>query len=315
MPRGKAPTPPRTRPWKLRAGFRSPEFSRVLDVGYRALARAGGHPLEGLLPPCHFPEDARTPPSHGRGHVRVEPRAGLGHPDPVLTLVLATRNRHKAAEILAVLGAEHCYVTLASLPEAPEVIEDAGSFAGNATKKASELARWLRLRSGADPGLAGAWVLADDSGLEVDALGGAPGVHSARFAALETGRPGNASDAENNARLLRLLEGVPPERRTGRFHCVIALVRVAPGVAGEAIPEIVHFDGVCEGRVLESPRGTAGFGYDPLFLPDGEGLTFAELGEAAKNRISHRARALAGVRTWLGRRPELASSPAALSGA
>lgn len=207
----------------------------------------------------------------------------------VRTLVIATRNRHKMGEIQAVLGDTFHYLTLGDLPSAPEVIEDASTFAGNAAKKARELANWLADRYD-NVDRSGWWVLADDSGLEVDALGGAPGVHSARFAALDTGTAGNSTDAENNAKLLRLLTDVPPAARTARFRCVIA---VAPVERGE--PALRTFSGTCEGRVLECCQGTAGFGYDPLFQPEGFTETFAQLGEAAKNRISHRARALAAM--------------------
>jgi XTP/dITP diphosphohydrolase len=219
---------------------------------------------------------------------------------PGLTFILATRNRHKVSEIQAVLGTDCRYRTQADLPGAPAVVEDAPTFAGNARKKALALAGWLR-SAGWPGGQGEAWVLADDSGLEVDALGGAPGVHSARFAALDTGRPGNSSDAENNAKLLRLLAGVPAERRTARFRCVIAL---APAAAtADPQPGAVQlFEGTCEGRILDQPRGAHGFGYDPLFLPDGQVRTFAELTEEAKNRLSHRARALAQVRAWLAAR-------------
>lgn len=207
------------------------------------------------------------------------------------TLVIATRNRHKAGEIQAVLGDGFSYLTLADLPTAPVVVEDAPTFAGNAAKKAVELARWL---AGIDDGVRRAawWVLADDSGLEVDALDGAPGVRSARFAAANPGQSGNSSDADNNTKLLGLLATTPPERRTARFRCVIALVAlVAPDGGGV-------FDGACEGHILFEPRGQAGFGYDPLFQPIGFEQTFAELGEAVKNRISHRAQALAKLQAW-----------------
>jgi len=204
------------------------------------------------------------------------------------TLVIATRNRHKVQEIRAVLGAGPADRTLLDFPDAPEVDEDAGSFAGNAAKKAAALARWLAQQTTvALPDQA--MVLADDSGLEVDALDGAPGVFSARFAALETGRAGNSTDTENTARLLRLLSPVPPDRRTARFRCVIALASVC-----QPDPPRL-FDGVCEGLILEAPRGTGGFGYDPVFQPSGFLESFAELGECVKNRISHRARALAQV--------------------
>jgi len=217
----------------------------------------------------------------------------------VLTLVIATRNAHKVEEIRAILGCGVQFKTLADFPAAPKVVEDADTFAGNATKKAVELARWLRPQ----PGIAAAetWVLADDSGLEVDALNGAPGVHSARFAALHTGASGNSPDAENNAKLLRLLHDVPAERRTARFRCLIALTPLLPSQPKNASPvcdaeelELATrlFDGVCEGRMAFAPSGGGGFGYDPLFVPLGHSQSFAELGEDVKNTMSHRANAL-----------------------
>jgi len=214
------------------------------------------------------------------------------------TFILATGNRHKAQEIQAILGPHHRYLTLAECPGAPDVVEDAATFAGNALKKAGSLAAWLaQHRTAWDPSgerPASAYVLADDSGLEVDALDGAPGVHSARFAALDRpGHPSNVSDMDNNRKLLRLLDGVPDDRRRARFRCVLALVPVG----GEGEPKT--FDGTCEGCIRRVPRGDAGFGYDPLFVPEGLDRTFAELGEAEKNRISHRSRALASLKSWL----------------
>lgn len=218
----------------------------------------------------------------------------------MLTLLLATRNRHKLEEIRAILGADKRYWSLTDLPDAPVVEEDADSFAGNAARKALTLARWLgRGATGPAAGLlgGGCLVVADDSGLEVDALGGAPGVLSARFAAPESGRSGNTPDAANNAKLLRLLADVPADRRTARFRCLVAGAAASPG--GTFEEEARLFEGVCEGRIGFAPRGTNGFGYDPLFIPDGFEQTFAELGEATKNLISHRARALAALRDWL----------------
>jgi len=224
----------------------------------------------------------------------------------MVTLVIATRNAHKVGEIRAILGERLRYLTLNDWPQAPDVVEDAGTFAGNATKKAVALARWLGVRQAPDEG--GFYVLADDSGLEVDALGGAPGVHSARFAALDTGKPGNSPTAENNAKLLRLLEGVPLKKRTARFRCVLALAPVPGAEPGSASPvcqaeeaelRTELFEGACEGRIGLAPRGEGGFGYDPLFIPEGHEATFAELGEEVKNRLSHRARALVKLRAWL----------------
>jgi XTP/dITP diphosphohydrolase len=228
----------------------------------------------------------------------------------MVTLLIATRNRHKVEEIRAILSDGFRYLTLNDLSDPPEVVEDAGSFAGNATKKAVGLAKWMTENQGAARGAEGdeLFVLADDSGLEVDALGGAPGVHSARFAALDTGKPGNSSTADNNAKLLRLLKDVPVDRRAARFRCVLALTPVLPSEARRASPvcyaeeaelQTELFEGACEGRIGFAPRGQAGFGYDPLFIPIGHDQTFAELGEEVKNGMSHRGRALTKLKAHL----------------
>ena len=222
----------------------------------------------------------------------------------MVTLLIATRNAHKVGEIRAILGEGFQYLTLDDLPNSPEVVEDAATFADNATKKAVSLAKWL----GEAKKLEGerVYVLADDSGLEVDALGGAPGVHSARFAALDSGKLGNSPTAENNAKLLRLLSDTPLDKRTARFRCVVALTpvilpegeRASPVCyADEAELPTELFDGTCEGRIGFTPRGPGGFGYDPLFIPNGHEATFAELGEEVKNRMSHRGKALALLRS------------------
>jgi len=219
------------------------------------------------------------------------------------TIILATRNAHKAGEIRSILGDGFMYQTLKDLPSPPEIIEDADSFRGNAKKKAEELAIWITQIIGAAP-LAlsnpetgtsenSHLVLADDSGLEVDALHGAPGVHSARFAALDSGVEGNSTDADNNAKLLRLLDNGPPERRRARFRCVLALACLPSKNSGSSTIRTELFDGVCEGSVGLKASGDKGFGYDPLFIPTGFEQTFAELGEATKNSISHRSAALA----------------------
>ena len=217
----------------------------------------------------------------------------------VITLLIATRNVHKVGEIRAILGGSFQFRTLNDFPDAPKTVEDADTFAGNAAKKAVELAKWLhhQFPSSQTPDARPDFVLADDSGLEVDALDGAPGVHSARFAALDSAKSGNASDADNNAKLLRLLEDIPPEKRTARFHCVLALAE--PRNPKSQTPDPILFDGVCEGRILFEPRGHNGFGYDPLFVPMGFEQTFAELGEDIKNKLSHRARALEKLKTFL----------------
>jgi XTP/dITP diphosphohydrolase len=209
------------------------------------------------------------------------------------TIVLATRNSHKVAEIRGILGEAARIFSQLDFPNAPVVIEDADTFTGNAAKKAEGLFAWLLATGHHQALLTGAsfFVLADDSGLEVDALGGAPGVHSARFAAVDTQGTANSSDAENNAKLLRLLAGIPLEKRTARFRCVLAL----------KVPDkdTLVFEDVCEGRIALSSSGTGGFGYDPFFVPEGHSQSFAELGESVKNKISHRARALAQLRQFL----------------
>jgi XTP/dITP diphosphohydrolase len=191
-----------------------------------------------------------------------------------LRLLVASDNAKKRAELeglLAPLGCE--LVTPAALGGLPPVDEDQPTFAGNAAKKA---------RSGARA--SGLWTLADDSGLEVEALGGAPGVRSARFA----GRHGD--DAANNALLLERLAGLPPERRGARFVCALAVARPDGALALEV-------EGEVRGRILEAARGTGGFGYDPLFLFTEAGFAqshrpFGELDPAAKAGVSHRGRAL-----------------------
>jgi len=190
-------------------------------------------------------------------------------------LVLFTRNEGKIRELRQLLaGTGFKIASINEFPGAPEIIEDGSTFASNALKKAREGALAL-----------GKVTLADDSGLEVDYLNGAPGVHSARFA-----YPGH-NDLANNQKLLRMLRGVPLERRTARFCCVIAIVTPE----GQEI----LFEGTCEGVILDELRGVNGFGYDPLFFLPQFGKTFAELDDAAKNAISHRGRALQQVRDIL----------------
>jgi XTP/dITP diphosphohydrolase len=195
-------------------------------------------------------------------------------------LVFATRNRGKLTELVELLaGAPVEVVSVVDAAvrlgrEIPDVVEDADTFEGNAVKKAREVA------------LATGWpALADDSGLEVDALGGAPGVWSARYAG------GHGDDAANNARLLRELAAVPPAARTARFHSVLAVADPA-GPLGDAV---LVADGRCEGVILDAPRGTGGFGYDPLFYSPELGATFAEAGVGPKGHVSHRARAMAAL--------------------
>ena len=224
-------------------------------------------------------------------------------------LLIATRNAHKVGEIRAILGAQFQFLTLNDFSDAPGVVEDAATFAGNAAKKAVELAKWVAEKhpTSNTEHRTPHFVLADDSGLEVDALNGAPGVHSARFAAVDSAKSGNTPDSDNNAKLLQLLRGVLEEKRTARFRCVIALVAVPVGKIDAASPvcytdefEPQTFDGVCEGRIIFEPRGENGFGYDPLFVPVGFEQTFAELGEDVKNKLSHRAKALGKLKVFFG---------------
>jgi XTP/dITP diphosphohydrolase len=185
-----------------------------------------------------------------------------------VTVVLATRNRHKVGEIAALLA--DLPIRLLGIDEVAAglaLIEDRDTFEGNAYAKAEQAAAATGLPS-----------LADDSGLEVDALGGAPGVHSARYA----GEP--SDDARNNDRLLRELAGVPAEKRGGRYRCVAAWVDPRSGSRRAS-------SGSCEGQILETPRGMGGFGYDPLFLIPALGKTMAEIDQNVKNRLSHRAAA------------------------
>lgn len=192
-------------------------------------------------------------------------------------LLIATRNRAKLAELQEILAGENVnLLSLDHIKGLPEVEEDGATFAENAIKKARTMAE-----------LSGRFTIADDSGLMVDALDGAPGIFSARFAGPA------CSDEDNNAKLLRLLNGIPAAQRTARFVCVIALAK--PGGAVDSV------QGICEGWIIEQPRGEKGFGYDPLFIPIGCHQTFAELGEEIKNKISHRGRALQEAKPVLHR--------------
>ena len=190
-------------------------------------------------------------------------------------LVVATMNRGKARELIELLAGVPFEVRpLADHPGASAPEENETTYRGNALVKAHAAAR-----------LTGAPALGDDSGLEVDALGGAPGLHSARY-----GGPG-LDDAGRCARLLEALRDVPDDRRRARFRCVIALVD--PG-GRESVVE-----GVAEGTITRAPRGAGGFGYDPLFYYPPLGATFGELSDAAKSRVSHRALAAAQARRVL----------------
>jgi XTP/dITP diphosphohydrolase len=198
-------------------------------------------------------------------------------------LLVATANRHKLAELEVLLaGLPVRVVGLERLPAGPPVAEEGATFAQNAVIKACAYAgRAARLPQAERP----RWAIADDSGLCVDALGGAPGVLSARYAG-----PG-ATYADNNQKLLRALSGVPPARRTARFECAIACAEV-PADAGTSPRILFTCEGVSSGRIGLAPAGTGGFGYDPLFIESSSGRTFAELPAAVKNEVSHRGRAL-----------------------
>lgn len=190
-------------------------------------------------------------------------------------LILATRNSHKTREFAEILGGDFAVHDLAAESELPLVEETGATFADNAILKAIATSRLF-------PGL----VVADDSGLEVDALNGAPGVYSARYAGE------NASGAQNIAKLLAELSKHPAGRPySARFRCVLAVAK-----EGDLLGT---FEGVVEGTVAETPRGSDGFGYDPVFQPTGYAQTFAELPSTEKNRISHRARAIQLLRASL----------------
>ena len=184
-------------------------------------------------------------------------------------LVLGTANRKKGLELAELLApAGIVFLTLADFPDAIEVIEDGDTFAANAALKAAGQARHL-----------GRWVLAEDSGLAVDALGGAPGVFSARYSG-----PG-ATDQSNNRLLLEQLGDTPSQQRTARFVCHVTLSDPSGTIRAES-------EACCRGRILFQPRGTHGFGYDPLFEIVEYHRPFAELGPRVKARLSHRARAV-----------------------
>ncbi|MFT4692591.1 MAG: RdgB/HAM1 family non-canonical purine NTP pyrophosphatase [Verrucomicrobiia bacterium] len=207
-------------------------------------------------------------------------------------LLIATRNAHKVAEIQTLLGEGFECLTLAAYPDVPDAIENGETFGDNAAIKANTVAEWLRDK---DLDHQVDFVLADDSGLEVDALDGAPGIHSARFAQ-EDEEAGNSSDADNNAKLLSLLADKSGEEKSARFRCVLALVSMTEADQGPA-----YFEGASEGRIQDAAAGGAGFGYDPLFIPAGHDQSYAELGEELKNQISHRSGALKQLRAHFER--------------
>lgn len=199
---------------------------------------------------------------------------------PLFELLLATSNRGKLLELRALLADLPVeIVSLAhALPGKPQVVEDGATFRDNALIKARAAANATMLVT-----------LAEDAGLEVDALGGRPGVRSARFSGE------HATDAQNNAALLKALEEVEDDQRTARFRCVMVLI----DPWGEGAAREIVVEGSCEGVIARAPRGGGGFGYDPLFLVDGFGRTMAELSDDEKNQVSHRARAVHALRPAL----------------
>jgi XTP/dITP diphosphohydrolase len=196
----------------------------------------------------------------------------------VIELVVATRNRHKTREIQRILGPEFKVRDLGAHPEVPEIREIGMSFEENAKLKALAASRQL-------PAL----VIADDSGLEVEALGAAPGIYSARYAGA------NATDRDKIDKLLRELARIRAtgDERRARFRCVVALAR-----NGDILET---FEGTVEGRIADEPRGDSGFGYDPIFIPEGLEQTFGELPTERKNAMSHRARAIRALAVRLRR--------------
>ncbi len=192
---------------------------------------------------------------------------------------MATRNPHKTRELRQILGSDFTVCDLRAHSEISEIAETGTSFEENAKLKALVVSRKL-------PGL----VAADDSGLEVDALGGAPGIYSARYAGA------NATNKERIDKLLEELGRVDPtkEQRSARFRCVLALAR-----NGDVLGT---FEGIVEGQIADRPRGSHGFGYDPIFIPNGFQQTFGQLRPAEKNQLSHRARALKKLRAFLNSR-------------
>ncbi len=201
-------------------------------------------------------------------------------PRPVRrTILVATTNPGKVAELQAMLDADVDWVGLSAFPQAPEVQEDGRTFADNARKKACAYAR-----------ATGLWTLSDDSGLVIDALGGQPGVRSARFAGA-VGPDRKTVDLRNIEKVLQLLKAGGPQQRTARFVCHLCL----------ASPEkvLIETSGTLEGLIIDAPRGDQGFGYDPIFFVPAAGKTVAEMGPEEKNAISHRGNAIRRLRPLL----------------
>ncbi|HUI44853.1 MAG TPA: XTP/dITP diphosphatase [Nitrospirota bacterium] len=194
-----------------------------------------------------------------------------------MEIVLATRNKKKIEEIKRITADLPIIVlSLDNFPDCPETVEDRDSFEGNAVKKATEVCRYT-----------GKPALADDSGLEVDALGGAPGIYSARYA----GVAGSGSDVQNYEKLLDELKNVPDGKRGARFVCCMAL----------AYPDgsVKTFFGCAKGSITREPKGKTGFGYDPVFIPEGYKNTFAEMSGGEKDRLSHRGNAIEKIAEFL----------------
>lgn len=188
-------------------------------------------------------------------------------------LFLATRNRHKTQEIQTMLGDAVIVRDATEVPDLPEIEETGRTFEANARLKAEEISKHV---SG--------FVLADDSGLEVDALQGEPGIYSARYSG-----PG-CSDLQNTELVLKKMKDVPPEKRAARFRCVLAVAREGKTIA--------TFHGTIEGRLTTEIQGEGGFGYDPIFIPEGYEKSFGTLSSELKNSMSHRGRALEQFRAW-----------------
>lgn len=201
-----------------------------------------------------------------------------------MNVIIATRNAHKAHEIQAIVGNGFKVLTLKDIGHHAEIIEDGDTFEENAKIKVQDLAKFIQANE--ENSAQETMLLADDSGLEVDFLKGEPGVRSARYA-------GEASnDSKNTQKLLKNLEGIPATKRIARFRCVLAAARWP-------FEKIEIFDGACEGKIGFKPKGDQGFGYDPVFFPEGFCRTFAELTSEEKNEISHRAKAMAKFKAWL----------------
>jgi len=189
-------------------------------------------------------------------------------------IVLATRNEDKVFEIRNLFaGLDIELVTLSRFPDLPDVVEDGASLKENAVKKARDVAQQTQMTA-----------FADDTGLEVDALNGAPGIYSARFAGE------NATYRDNVKKLLHALQGLPKEKRKARFRTVVAVYNNK---------DVFTVEGVCEGSIATAPKGCSGFGYDSVFFVPEFGCTFAEMGLELKNRISHRAKAFLNLKRKL----------------